>query len=121
VPVTQWSNALLSEHARGLGLQISESSVGRILRDADLQPHRQKMWLTSHDDEYRSKRDDVLRVYYEAPAREHIISVDEKTGMQALERRYVDKPMSPGHPVRREFEYIRHGTLTLMGALGSSV
>lgn len=74
------------------------------------------MWLTSHDDEYRQKRDDVLRVYYESPKSEHIICVDEKTGMQALERRYADVPMRTGQPIRREFEYIRHGTLTLMGA-----
>lgn len=90
--------------------------VQRILRGADLRPHRQKMWLTSHDDEFRQKRDDVLHVYYDTPIDEHIISVDEKTGMQALERRYADIPMRPGQPVRREFEYVRHGTLTLMGA-----
>ena len=74
------------------------------------------MWLTSQDDEFRSKRDDVLRVYHQTPAREHVVCVDEKPGMQALERRCVDKPMTPGMPVRREFEYIRHGTQVLMGA-----
>lgn len=95
---------------------MSDTSVGRILRDADLQPHRQTMWLASHDDEFRDKRDDVLHVYYDAPEDEHIIGVDEKTGMQALERRYPDLPIQPGQPVRREFEYIRHGTLCLMGA-----
>lgn len=42
--------------------------------------------------------------------------MDEKTGMQALERRFTDIPMKPGQPVRREFEHIRHGTLTPMGA-----
>jgi hypothetical protein len=72
--------------------------------------------LTSQDDEFREKRDDVLRVYYEAPADEHVICVDEKTGIQALERGHPDQPMVPGQVVRREFEYIRHGTLTWMGA-----
>jgi hypothetical protein len=79
-----------------LGIEVSDRTVGRILDDADLQPHRQRMYLTSQDDEFREKRDDVLRVYYEAPASEHIICVDEKTSIQ--------------------FEYIRHGTLTWMGA-----
>jgi hypothetical protein len=74
------------------------------------------MWLTSHDEEFREKRDDVLRVFYDAPKDEHIICVDEKTGMQALARKYADIPMKPGQPVRREFEYVRHGTLCLMGA-----
>jgi len=116
LPVTHWSAALLGEHVRAQGIDISNRTVGRILRDADLQPHRQKMYLTSHDDDFRKKRDDVLHLYYEAPADEHIVCLDEKTGMQALERRYPDMLMSPGQPVRREFEYIRHGTLCLMGA-----
>lgn len=95
---------------------MSDRTVSRILCDADLQPHRQQMWLTSHDDEFRAKRDDVLRVYYHSPSDEHIVCVDEKTGMQALERRFAEIPMAPGQPVRREFEYKRHGTLCWMGA-----
>ena len=116
LPVTHWSTPLLGDHLRAHGWDTSNSTVYRILRDANLQPHRQKMWLTSHDEEFRTKRDDVLRLYYETPLDEHIVCVDEKTGMQALERRYPDLPMVPASPVRREFEYIRHGTLTLMGA-----
>ena len=116
IPVTHWSASLLGDHLRLEGWDISNSSVHRILVDADLQPHRQKMWLTSHDDEFRAKRDDVLHVYYDTPADEHIICVDEKTSIQALERCHADLPMKPGSPVRREFEYIRHGTLALMGA-----
>jgi transposase len=116
IPVTHWSISLLGDHVRSMQIQVSDSSVRRILNDAELQPHRQKMWMNSQDDEFREKRDDVLRVYFDSPKNEHIISLDEKTGMQALERRYPDLPMQPGMPVRREFEYIRHGTLTLMGA-----
>ncbi len=78
---------------------MSDRSISRILHDADLKPHRQRMWLTSQDDEFREKRDDVLRVYYESPRNEHIVCVDEKTGMQALERRYADVPMVPGQPI----------------------
>jgi transposase len=116
LPVKRWSESLLGEYLRGQGFHLSDSTVGRILRGAMLQPHRQKMWVASHDEEFREKRDDVLRVYYETPAGEHIISLDEKTSIQALERRHPDIPMEPGQPVRREFEYIRHGTLCLMGA-----
>ena len=63
---------------RSQGIEISDRSVSRIIHDADLQPHRQQMYLTSHDDEFRDKRDDVLRVYYETPKHEHIVCVDEK-------------------------------------------
>ena len=89
--------------------------MGRVLKSAELQPHRQKMWLTSQDDEFRETRDNILRLYYETPMCEHILSVDEKPGMQAVERRFDELPMVSGQPVRREFEYIRHGTQVLMG------
>lgn len=116
IPVTHWSASLLGEHVRSQGIDASDRTVGRILEQAALQPHRQKMYLTSHDEDFREKRDDVLRVYYATPRTEHIVCLDEKTGMQALERRYPDMPMRRGQPVRREFEYVRHGTLCLMGA-----
>ena len=82
-----------------------------------LQPHRQKMWLPSHDDELRAQRDDVLHVYDDTPPDEHIICLDEVRGLQILERLCPDIPMAPAMPVRRAFEYKRHGSLTLMGAL----
>jgi transposase len=55
-------------------------------------------------------------VYAQAPHRarqgERTISMDELTGVQAVERKHPDLPMQPGHVLRREFEYIRHGTLS---------
>src|SRR5512140_578877 len=63
IPVTHWSAALLGAYVRGQGIKIGDRSVSRILHDADLQPHRQKMWLISHDEEFRAKRDDVLHLY----------------------------------------------------------
>jgi transposase len=116
LPITHWSIALLGDLLRRNEWLLSDSTLRRILTQAKLQPHRQKMWLTSHDDEFRHKRDDILHLYYDTPVNEHIVSVDEKTSIQALERRYPDVAMSPGQVVRREFEYIRHGTLCLMGA-----
>lgn len=114
--MTHWSLALLGDFLRRNDWILSDATLRRILLDAKLQPHRQKMWLTSHDDEFRAKRDDILHLYYDTPDDEHIICVDEKTGIQALERRYPDLPMVPGQVIRREFEYVRHGTLCLMGA-----
>ena len=51
---------------------------------------------------------------------ERVISTDEMTGIQALERKSPDKPMKPGQPVKREFEYIRHGTQTLIASFDVS-
>jgi hypothetical protein len=116
VPVTHWSASLLGEHVRANGIEVSDRNVGRILKQAALQPHKQQMYLTSHDEDFREKRDDVLHLYYDTRPGEHIICLDEKPGMQALERRYPDIAMRSGQPVRREFEYTRHGTLCFMGA-----
>lgn len=51
---------------------------------------------------------------------ERVISIDEMTGIQALERQSFDKPMKPGQPLRREFEYVRHGTQTLIASFDIS-
>ena len=51
---------------------------------------------------------------------ERVISIDEMTGIQALERKYPDRPMKPGQPTKREFEYIRHGTQTLIASFDIS-
>lgn len=96
---------------------ISARTVGRELNRADLKPHRQKMWLHSNDPRYDEKLQDVVGLYLDPPPGQHVLCFDEKTQIQALERRHPDVPMAPGHPVRREFEYIRHGTTNLFATL----
>ena len=77
-------------------------------------------WLTAKPDpEFDIKCADVCAVYKDAaaaPQDVRTVSVDEMTGVQALERAVPDLPMRPGNPVRREFEYVRHGTQTLIAA-----
>ena len=53
---------------------------------------------------------EITALYLQPPAEVTVLSIDEKTGMQALERRFPDRPPAPGRPRRREFEYTRHGT-----------
>ena len=78
-------------------------------------------WLTPKPDpEFESKCADVCALYHEAAeaAQQDVrtVSVDEMTGVQALERGAPDLPMQPGKVARREFEFIRHGTQTLIAA-----
>ncbi len=79
-----------------------------------------RYWLTPPaDDEQRAaKVSDVCTLYREAPALaaqgERIMSTDELTGVQALERAHPGLPLVPGKVERREFEYIRHGTCSFM-------
>src|SRR2546426_5882095 len=82
-----------------------------------LQPHRFRYWLNEVPDAQRDEKiRDGCEVYAHAPEGakrgERSISIDELTGVQALERKHPDLPMQPGHVLRREFEYIRHGTLS---------
>jgi transposase len=91
---------------------------------ADLKPHRSRYWLNAeHDDsdKFNEQVRTVCDAYAEAPARHeqgmHTVSTDEKTGIQALERLHETLPMQAGRVECQEFEYIRHGTRTLIGNL----
>jgi transposase len=86
-----------------------------------LQPHRSRYWLNTTETDpavFEQQVKEVCEVYQAAPARQaqgkHTISCDEMTGIQALERKQPTKPMRPGQVEKREFEYIRHSTLTLI-------
>ena len=95
---------------------------GGCSKEADLKPHLIRYWLTPAADEPPEEGDeriaDVCSTYHEAPARraagERTLSTDEMTGVQALERAAPGLPLRPGKVERREFEYIRHGTLSFM-------
>jgi transposase len=97
---------------------MSRSTIGRILADADLKPHRSVYWLNSHDPDFDAKAQDICQLYLDAPRfyaeGRVVLSSDEKTGMQILERKYPTRPAKPGHLEKREFEYIRHGTRALL-------
>ncbi len=91
--------------------------------EADLQPHRSRYWLNAKTKAadpvaFAEAVETICTVYAYAPMLEalgcHVVSTDEMTGIQALERAAPTKPMRPGCPERREHEYIRHGTLSLI-------
>jgi transposase len=124
-PITQWTHAELADEAikQGIVPSISAAQVGRYLREAELQPHRSRYWLNTKEkdpERFQAKVEEVCDCYLEAPrlyAEEntHSVCTDEMTGIQALERIAPTLPMGPGQTECREFEYARHGTLTLIG------
>lgn len=86
-----------------------------------MKPHLTRYWLNTTEKDpvvFKEQVHEVCDTYQEAPARheqgDYTISVDEMTGIQALERAAATKPMRPGLVERPEFEYERHGTLTLI-------
>jgi transposase len=124
-PITHWTNAELADEAikQGIVPSISAAQVGRYLREAELQPHRSRYWLNTKEKDpaqFQAKVEEVCDSYLEAPrlyAEEntHTVCTDEMTGIQALERIAPTLPLRQGQTECREFEYARHGTLTLIG------
>lgn len=102
--------------ARGLVKSISASSYQRLLTTIDLRPHLVQGWVHSPDPQFREKVTAITELYLHPPPDAVVLSIDEKTGMQALERRFPDRAAAPGRTRRREFEYTRHGTQSLLCA-----
>lgn len=102
---------------RGVVEQISRSHLQRILQSGDMRPHRVRQWLHSPDPQFRQKVNVICALYRRAPKGSVVLSIDEKTGIQAIERKHADRAPKPGRMRRREFEYIRHGTQALIAAL----
>jgi transposase len=99
--------------AQGLVRRISTSEVGRILDEADLKPHRVKGWCHSTDPEFQQKMRAIVRLYVRRPTGAPVLSIDEKTGMQALSRGRELQAPAPGRTGRFEFDYRRNGTRCL--------
>ena len=121
-PITHWTHEELADeaHKQNIAGNISKSTIGRLLKNADIKPHKSRYWLNPKiTDKEQLKREisKVCDVYKNSSklAKEfvNVISVDEKTGIQALERIHDNKPMKQGLPESIEFEYKRHGTLCL--------
>lgn len=113
-----WTLDLLVEEVAIRGIaEASRSSVHRILNENDVKPHRYKGWLHSPDPKFVEKVNEIVPLYLECPPGSVVVSFDEKTGMQAIERKHPDRPAAPGRLARQEFEYIRHGTQSLLATL----
>jgi hypothetical protein len=120
--ITHWTHMELADEAniQGIACGISKSTVGRFLKQADIRPHHSNYWLNpkiEDDETFKQEVNNVCDTYHHAPVlvKEDVftVSVDEKTGIQALERISPTKPMKQGSVEKQEFEYKRHGTLSL--------
>lgn len=117
-PDTAWSHRLLSEQLHLAGLAVSASQIGRILDGVDLKPHLVRGWLTRPaDPQFFDKAAEICALYRACPRNSVVISVDEKTGITARSRKHPDLPAREGRRTRREFEYVRHGTVSIIAAL----
>ena len=110
--VTHWSTRLL---ARQLG--TSDATVAKAWRDYGVRPWRAESFRISTDPELVAKVVDVVGLYLCPPENAIVLSVDEKSLIQALGRSAPILPMQPGLAGRRSHDYVRHGTSTLFAAL----
>jgi transposase len=109
---THWTGAMMAKAAG-----VSVSSVQRIWRVHGLAPHRVHQFKLSNDPKFVDKLRDVVGLYVDPPAHAIILSVDEKSQIQALDRTQPGLPLKKGRAGTMTHDYIRHGTTTLFAAL----
>jgi transposase len=109
---THWTGAAMAEAAG-----ISVSSVQRIWRSHGLQPHRVRQFKLSTDPQFAAKLHDIVGLYIDPPAHAIVLSVDEKSQIQALDRTQPGLPLKKGRAGTMTHDYKRNGTTTLFAAL----
>ena len=109
---THWTAAAMAKESG-----ISVSSVQRIWRKHGLQPHRMRQFKLSNDPQFAAKLHEIVGLYVDPPAHTVVLSIDEKSQIQALDRTQPGLPMKKGRCGTMTHDYKRHGTTTLFAAL----
>jgi len=112
VDSTHWTTRSMAE-----AVNVSPSSVGRIWRSADVQPHRVRTFKLSNDPEFAGKTDEIVDLYLNPPPNSVVWSADEQCQLQALNRTQPGLPCVPGHCATMTSDYGRNGTTTLFAAM----
>lgn len=110
--LSRWSISTLAKH-----LKLPRNRVERALAEADLHPHRLRMFTFSPDPKFGEKLLDVVGLYMAPPENALVLCVDEKTGIQALDRTQPVLPLKAKKPRSWTNEYVRHGTRTMLASL----
>jgi transposase-like protein/transposase len=108
---THWSRASMAQRSG-----LSKSTVGRIWKKFQLKPHLSETFKLSADPLFVEKVYDVVGLYFNPPEGAVVLSVDEKSQIQALDRSQPVLPIMPGMPERRTHDYLRNGLTTLFAA-----
>jgi transposase len=109
---THWTGRAVAE-----SVGISLRAVQRIWETHRLQPHRMRTFKRSTDPAFAEKVEDIVGLYMCPPAHALVLSIDEKSQIQALSRTRPGTLVRPGHPATMTHDYERHGTTTLFAAL----
>lgn len=109
---THWSRRRMAAHAG-----ISASSIGRIWREHGIKPHRIKTFKLSNDKNFVEKLEDIVGLYLSPPEHAIVLSCDEKSQIQALDRTQPGLPLKKGRCATMTHDYKRNGTTSLFAAL----
>jgi transposase len=109
---SRWTTRLL-----GREVNLTNWTVSKILRQHQVKPHLVRTYKVSHDPAFAEKVRDVVGLYLNPPENAVVLSMDEKTQVQALERTQLPLPLRQGRAVRHTHDYKRHGVVDLYAAL----
>jgi transposase len=116
--LSHWSSREMAAFIlRTEGTYVSHHYVAKLWRDNKLRPHRQGTFKISKDPEFAEKVTDIVGLYLDPPGGAVVLSVDEKTQIQALDRTQPLLPIAFGASEKRTHDYVRHGTTNLFAAL----
>lgn len=108
----RWTVRALAAH-----LRVPKSLVHEVLHREQIQPHRIRYYMHSSDPQFEQKLEEIVGLYLHPPENAVVLCVDEKAGIQALDRTQPQLPLRPGHVRRVSVEYKRHGVVSLFAAL----
>jgi transposase len=116
--LSHWSSRQMAAFiTRTEGVSVSYHYVSKLWRDNGLKPHRQGTFKVSKDPEFAEKVADIVGLYLEPPGGAVVLSIDEKTQIQALDRTQPLLPIEFDATEKRTHDYVRHGTTNLFAAL----
>ena len=118
--LTHWSSGEMAKYLKRYeGISVSHNFVSVLWRENGIQPHRQGTFKLSKDPNFAVKVVDIVALYLDPPAGAVVLSMDEKTQVQALDRTQPLLPMDFGKTEKRTHDYVRHGTTNLFAALNT--
>jgi transposase len=119
--LSHWSSSEMAKYLRRVeGISVSHNFVATLWREQGLAPHRHRGFKLSTDPAFTEKVVDVVGLYLHPPEGAVVLSVDEKTQVQAIERTQPVVPVDFAMPEKHTHDYVRHGTTNLFAALNTA-
>jgi len=109
---THWTTRTLAKE-----MNVSNFTIQKIWKAHRIQPHRERSFKLSRDPQFNEKVRDVVGLYMDPPDKAIVVCMDEKSGIQALDRSQTTLPLRPGMPASRSYDYKRNGKIDLFAAL----